>query len=117
MVTRELRNYNGHFTSVPEVKVRIAEEFEKTVPSRFSFGYFNPGPTTKHWLCCDEDLVALYILYKAYPGKEILLWCEGSVPDDPSKLVVKGGKYQQFCNTTVGKDLLNFIDVMDGAVV
>ena len=53
------------------------------MPSKFSVGYFDPGPATKRWLCCDEDLVALYSLYKAYPGKEILLWCEGSVPDDP----------------------------------
>ena len=61
-VTRELRNYNGYFTSVPQVKVTIAEEFEDSVPSKFSF---DPGPATRRWLCYDEDLVALYSLYKA----------------------------------------------------
>ena len=39
-VTRELRRYNGRFTSIAEVKVRIVEEFEDFVPQtrRFSVG-------------------------------------------------------------------------------
>ena len=40
-------NYNRRFTSVPKVKVGIAEEFEDSVPSKFSVGYFDLGPATK----------------------------------------------------------------------
>ena len=79
-VTRELRRYNGRFASVTEMKVRIVEEFDDYVPQtrRFSVGYFDPNlAATKRWICCDDDIAALYDSYKAYQGKEILLWCEG----------------------------------------
>ena len=79
-VTRELRRYNGRFASVTEMKVRIVEQFDDYVPQtrRFSVGYFDPNlAATKRWICCDDDIAALYDSYKAYQGKEILLWCEG----------------------------------------
>ena len=84
-VTRELRRYNGRFTSIAEIKVRIVEEF---VPQnrRFSVGYFDPShASTKRWICCEDDLAALYTSYEAYPGKQILLWCEGCSSEESVK--------------------------------
>ena len=79
-VTRELRRFNGPYSSVSEIKIRIVEEFDSYVPqAKFSVGYLEPSqPATKRWICCEDDIVALYDSYKAYPSKELLLWCEGS---------------------------------------
>ena len=65
-VTRELRRYSGRFTSVPEIKVRIVEQFDDCVlqSRRFSVRYFDPGPAaTKRWICCDDNIAALYDSY------------------------------------------------------
>ena len=49
--------------------------------------------STKRWICCEDDLAALYTSYEAYPGKQILLWCEGCSSEESVKpQAVSGGR-------------------------
>ena len=63
-VIRELWRFRGRFKSVTEIKIRLMEEFEEQLPetTRFSLGYVEGRQSsTKRWLCCEEDLDAMYI--------------------------------------------------------
>ena len=40
----------------------------------FGVGYFEAGKQSKRWLCCREDLEAMYNCHNK--GDEITLWCE-----------------------------------------
>ena len=54
------------------LKVRLMEELE-SVPqtTKFAVGYF--VQSTKHWICNEEDLNALYTAC----DNHIMLWCDG----------------------------------------
>ena len=78
-IIRELRRFRGRFKSVTEMKIRLMEEFEEHMPdtTKFSLGYIEGRQSTKRWICCEDDLDAMYTAYATCPGKEILLWCDG----------------------------------------
>ena len=78
-IIRELRRFRGRFKSVTEMKIRLMEEFEEHMPgtTKFSLGYIEGRQSTKRWICCEDDLNAMYTAYATCPGKEILLWCDG----------------------------------------
>ena len=76
-VVRELRHFHGRFNSITDIKVWLMEEFEESVPqiTKFAVGYFQQS--TKHWICSEEDLNALYTTN----DKQIILWCDGREED------------------------------------
>ena len=84
-IVRELRQFHGKFKSITEIKVRLMEELESYVPetTRFDIGYIEGS--TKRWICCEEDIQAMYKAYKDCPQKEITLWCDGRGGDECSE--------------------------------
>ncbi len=58
------------------MKVHLMEKLGDHVPDtvRFSIGYFERTVSKKRWLCCQDDLEAMYEVYKH--GGEITLWCD-----------------------------------------
>ena len=60
------------------------EEFEEQMPetTKYALGYFEGRQSTKRWICCEEDLMAMYTAYATCSGKEILLWCDGRDNED-----------------------------------
>ena len=83
-VIRELRKFRGRFKSVTEMKIRLMEEFEEQMPETTKFGIccIEGRQSTKHWICCDDDIDAMYTAYATCPGKEIMLWCDSRCGDD-----------------------------------
>ena len=77
VVVRELRHFHSRFNSITDMKVRLMEEFEESVPqtTKFAIGYFHQS--TKYWICNEEDLNALY----TSNDKQIMLWCDGREDD------------------------------------
>ena len=73
IIVRELRRFPGGFNSITELKVRLIEKLEESVPrtTKFAVGYF--VQLTKHWICNEEDLNALYTAC----DNQIMLWCDG----------------------------------------
>ena len=68
-----MRHFHGRFNSITDLKVRLMEELEESVPqtTKFAVGYFLQA--TKHWICNEEDLNALYTAC----DNHIMLWCDG----------------------------------------
>ena len=60
------------------------EEFEEHMPetTKYALGYIEGRQSTKRWICCEDDLNAMYTNYASYPGKEILLWCDSRSGED-----------------------------------
>ena len=97
IIVRELRRFHGRFNSITELKVRLMEELEESVPqtTKFVVGYF--VQSTKHWICNEEDLNALYTAC----DNQITLWCDGredechieSTPSRSSKRRKKGEEH------------------------
>ena len=58
------------------------EKLESSVPetTRFDVGYIEGS--TERWICCEEDIQAMYKAYKDCPQKEITLWCDGRGGDE-----------------------------------
>lgn len=56
------------------------DKFSDQVPDtiNFNIGYFEGKQSKKRWLCCREDLEAMYKCYNK--GDEIVLWCDSSSP-------------------------------------
>lgn len=75
-----MRNFQGRFSSVTDMKVRIMEEFKEQVPQliTFSISYFEGHQSAKYWIYT-EDLSAMY----SHCGTEIMLWCDGQTGDEP----------------------------------
>ena len=73
IIVRELRRFPGRFNSITELKVRLIEKLEESVPrtTKFAVGYF--VQLTKHWICNEEDLNALHTAC----DNQIMLWCDG----------------------------------------
>lgn len=73
VVVRELRHFHGQFSSIIDLKVRLMEELEESVPqtTKFAIGYF--VQSTKYWIYNEEDLKALYTT----SDNQITLWCDG----------------------------------------
>lgn len=54
--------------------------------TKFSLGYIEGRQSTKRWICCEDDLNAMYTAYASCPHKEILLWCDsGDSDEEPPK--------------------------------
>jgi hypothetical protein len=71
-----------------EMKIRLMEELEEHMPetTKFSVGYMGGRQSTKCWICCEDDLHAMYTAYASCPQKEIVLWCDSRDSDeDPPK--------------------------------
>lgn len=83
-VIRELRKFRGRFKSVTEMKIRLMEEFEEQIPetTKFGIGYIEGRQSTKRWICCDDDIAAMYTAYATCPEKEIMLWCDSRCGGD-----------------------------------
>lgn len=71
-----MRQFNGHFKCIIDLKVRLLDEFKEQVPptTDFSIGYFTGRTTTKHWIYTEEDL---HMMYVNCPTPEIMLLCDG----------------------------------------
>ena len=67
-----------------EMKIRLREELQEHVPetTKFSLGYMEGRQCTKCWICCEDDLQAMYTAYATCPHKEIMLWCDSRESDD-----------------------------------
>ena len=54
------------------------EELEEHMPetTKFSLGYIEGRQSTKRWICCKDDLHAMYTANASCPRKEIMLWCD-----------------------------------------
>ncbi len=63
------------------------EELQSYVPetTKFTIGYQEGRNSTKRWICCEEDIQAMYEAYKDCPKKEILLWCDGRSVDEENE--------------------------------
>ena len=48
-------------------------------------GYLEGRQSTKRWICCEDDLHAMYIAYASCSRKEILLWCDSRDDDEEIK--------------------------------
>ena len=61
-----MRHFNGRFTSIVDLKVKLMEEFENCIPptTRFSLGYFECRQSIKKWLVTEDDLKAMYSTMK-----------------------------------------------------
>ena len=71
-MSEKWRHFHGHFNSITDLKVRLMEELEESVPqTRFAVGYFLQATT--HWICNEEDLNVLYTAC----DNHIMLWCDG----------------------------------------
>lgn len=101
-----MRHFNGTFTSIVDLKVKLMEEFESLVPSNthFSVGYFEGRHSAKKWLMSRDDLIAMYSHLNLSGKTSMCLWCDGcsresdgnsrkrkrdSSPAPPSKRAVK----------------------------
>ena len=62
IVVRDMRKFNGRFSSVTEMKVKLMEEFGDQIPptTSFSLGYFAGRQSIKYWIYTEEDLRAMY---------------------------------------------------------
>ncbi len=83
-ITRLLHHFHGRFTSTTALKIHLMEKLGEHVPDtvQFNIGYFENKVSRKLWLCCEDDLTALYEHFK--DGGEVTLWCDvrKSTPSD-----------------------------------
>ena len=51
------------------MKIRLMEEFEEHMPetTKYALGYIEGRQSTKRWICCEDDLNAMYTNYASYP--------------------------------------------------
>ena len=77
-----MKKFQGRFTSITDLKVRIMDEFKDQVPqsTAFSVGYFEGRQSTKYWICTEQDSNAMY----NHCHNEIMLWCDGHITDEPT---------------------------------
>ena len=77
VIVREMRHFHGRFNSIIDLKVRLMEELEESVPqtTKFTVGYFRGS--TKYWICNDIDVHAMYTTC----DNQIMLWCDGREDD------------------------------------
>ena len=82
-----MRLFNGKFTSIIDLKVKLKEEFEDQVPptTRFSVGYFECRQSVKKWLVTQDDLTAMYCNMNNDGKTAICLWCEGRSEESSPK--------------------------------
>jgi len=77
-IARQIYNYTERFPSITAMKVLLIDQFGDQVPDNldFSLGYYEGKANKRRWLCCKEDLAAMY---KSLNKKEeITLWCESN---------------------------------------
>ena len=79
VIIRKMRRFHGHFSSITDLKVRLMEEFQDSVPqtTKFAVGYFQQS--IKHWICSQEDLNALYT---TKDKQLVVLWCDGRLSEE-----------------------------------
>ena len=82
---RDLRQFHGHFNLITDLKVRLMEELEESIPqaTKFAVGYF-----FKYWICNEEDLKAMY----TSGDNNIILWCDGCEEADTDCTPSRGSK-------------------------
>ncbi len=75
-ISRQLHHFDDKFHSITALKVHLIETLGEQVPEtiNFNLGYFEGRQSKKRWLCCQDDLDAMYQCYK--DGGEITLWCD-----------------------------------------
>ena len=76
-----MRKFNGRFSSVTEMKVKLMEEFGNQIPptTSFSLGYFAGRQSIKYWIYTEEDLRAMY---STCTSQELMLWCDSRSASD-----------------------------------
>ena len=81
IVVRDMRKFNGRFSSVTEMKVKLMEEFGDQIPptTSFSLGYFAGRQSIKYWIYTEEDLRAMY---STCTSQELMLWCDSRSASD-----------------------------------
>ena len=86
-VVRDIRKFQGVFSSVIDLKVKLMEEFEELMPptTLFSVGYFESRQSGKKWLVTQEDLVAMYNAMNRNGKTELCLWCDGRSKENTKK--------------------------------
>ena len=64
MVTRQLHDFKGKFSSVLQVKQQILQELRDVLPSSsprlIEVGYFEGRQSMKMWLVSSKDVEAMY---------------------------------------------------------
>ena len=62
---------------------KLGDNLPETI--NFSVGYFEGKQSKKRWLCCQEDLEAMYKNYKN--SDKITLWCEGKASKQKKRMM------------------------------
>ena len=80
---KELKSFNGKFTSVFGLRVKLIEEFGEKVPSNISFtvGYYGQH-NKKFVLGTVEDLESMYAFHSIPLKRVVNLWCECEDKDE-----------------------------------
>ena len=88
IIVRDLRRFHGRFYSITDLKVRLMEELEESIPQtiKFAVGYF--VQSTKYWICNEEDLKAMY----TSGDNHITLLCDGREEPDTDCTPSRGSK-------------------------
>ena len=97
-ITRQVHHFNGKFDSITAMKVHMMEKFGDQLPDtvHFSIGYFEGRQSKKRWLCCQDDLEAMYKYFGN--GAEVTLWCDAkSVPKDKEQMNARKRKPGNTC--------------------
>ena len=83
-ISWQLHHFDGKFDSITAIKVHLMEKFGDQVPAtiNFNIGYFEGRQSKKQWLCCQEDLTAMYQCCKE--GGKISLRCDSRQPSSES---------------------------------
>ena len=86
-MVRDIRQFNGTFASVVQLRFKLLEEFEDQLPptTRFSVGYFIGRQSTKKWIVTQEDLEAMYKDLIKAKKTQVCLWCEGGCDESQGK--------------------------------
>jgi len=61
-IDHQLHHFDGKFDLITAIKVHLMEKLGYQVPAtiNFNIGYFEGRQSKKKWLCCQEDLTAMY---------------------------------------------------------
>ena len=99
-ITRQLHHFSGKFASITALKVHLMENFGDHLPDtiHFNIGYFEGRQSKKRWLCCQEDVEAMY---KSFGNKaEITLWWDAkSIPRDKEQTNARKRKQDSICTS------------------
>ena len=85
-VTRTWHNMHKEFSSPETLRENLMDTFSVQVPedTDFSIGYYAKPGNSKRWIEINEDLKAMYKMYKH--DSTVNLWCDGRIEDVlPSK--------------------------------